>query len=81
MISEIVHGLKLEVDPNTAVVELVGTTGPVDDNSESILPHVSVQTLEYATVAAAHTGPGTVDESESDRDPLESVVGRTTDTL
>lgn len=74
-INEIVHELKLEVDPNTSVVELVGSSG----NHESILPHVSVQTLEYAQVVASQASAGVTDEAG--RDPLEDVVGRSSDTL
>lgn len=75
-INEIVHGLKLEVDPNASVVELVGGSG---ENGESILPHVSVQALEYAqAVVASQAAAGTNDEGG--RDPLEAVA-RSSDTL
>ena len=80
-INEIVHELKLEVDPNGAVVELVGTGVNGDENSESILPHVSVQTLEYATVAATQGSAESTVDSANDRDPLETVVARSSDAL
>lgn len=88
-ISEIVHGLKLEVAQGAAVVELVGAAAAAaaaagDDNTESILPHANVQTLEYAAAAASHAGAAGVivedDDLAHDRDPLEAVV-RTSDSL
>lgn len=68
-INEIVHELKYETDP--AVIKLIRASD-LEDTS-NILPHVSVQTLDYATVTAL-TGDGTSTvEVVNDKDPLESV--------
>lgn len=45
------------------------------ENGESILSHVSVQSLEYATVVAAQNSVKTVGEATViDGDPLEAVA-------
>lgn len=66
VINQIVNDLKLE-NPSGGVIELVDAN---QDSSESILPHVNIPTLEYATQT-----------QQNDRDPLEVVDPPGSDTL
>ncbi|XP_058807086.1 GDNF-inducible zinc finger protein 1-like [Phymastichus coffea] len=71
-INEIVHELKYETaDPNSAVIKLIRASD-LEDGS-NILPHVSVQTLDYATVTALTGDGATTVEVVNDKDPLENV--------
>lgn len=66
-IQDLVHELKLEVEPNGNVEIVAGPQTP-----ESILPHEGAQTLEYEVTSA--------NDSSNEKDPLESVV-RTADEM
>ncbi|CAB0034908.1 unnamed protein product [Trichogramma brassicae] len=68
-INEIVHELKLEVEPCAAAAELAAAVAAASagNDDQSILPHVNVQTLEYVT--QANNG-----DTSNDRDPLGAVV-------
>ncbi|XP_014225144.1 zinc finger protein 37 homolog [Trichogramma pretiosum] len=68
-INEIVHELKLEVEPCAAAAELAAAVAAASagNDDQSILPHVNVQTLEYVT--QANNG-----DTPNDRDPLGAVV-------
>lgn len=78
-INEIVHELKLEVEPSATTAELAAAAAAVSaatggpNNSESILPHVGSQTIGYGSQVQS-TG------SVNERDPLD-VVDRNNDSL